>query len=617
MPSFFESPRREYWIAGFVVAGLVLDALFSQTGSFLLLAAVIGSLPTAWGAIESVRRQKVNIDVFNIFALGVSFATGEVFSAAFIVLMLDFARLLDWRTTSRARNAVEELLRLKPIKALRLTGGKREEVPIEAVQKGDILLIEEGVRIPADGVATFGMALVDESSVTGESVPVEKAIGDRLIAGTLNESGTMKMRVARTGKDSTLEQMAELIREAQRNKSRSERLADRFAAIFLPIVLLAGVAIYFFTRDILMTAALFLVACADDMAVAIPLAITASIGRAAERGVVVKGGEWLDALGKIDALVLDKTGTLTYGNFALQDIAIESGVREDEFWRAAAVAEKFSEHPVGRAIFKEAAKRVHTVPDPDEVKTYKGSGIEARFSGATVAIGDESLFAELHVKLPKHILEKLAEKRNRFGGTTVMVAMQKKFAGLISVADVPREEAKASVRALKELGVRHIVMFTGDSEAVASGVTAKLGLDSFRASMLPEDKLREIGKMAVEHEVAMVGDGVNDAPALARADVGIAMGSGGSAVAVESADIVILTDNLSRIPEMVQLGRRTSSIIRWDAVIWVATNVMGFTLVFAGLLGPALAAFYNFATDFLPLINSARLFQKAPGSRTS
>ncbi len=609
--SLFQSPRREYSIAALVVFALALNFFFPQTTWFLVSVAILGSLPTVLGAWESVRRFRVNIDTFNIFALGISFLTGEFHSAAFIVLMLDFASLLDWRTESRAHDAVKTLLQLKPTRAVREANGMTEEILAEEIHINDVLIIKDGARVPADGVIAFGNGLLNESSVTGESVPIEKSVGDQLIAGTLNESGTMKMRVMRAGKDSTLEQMAELIRDAQKNKSRSERLADRFAEIFLPIVLILGVVTYIVTRDILMTAALFLVACADDMAVAIPLAITASLGQAAKRGVVIKGGEWLDNLGKIDTLVLDKTGTLTYGKFAFRDVAFLSDIVPETFWRAVGSAEKFSEHPAGNAIWKEASRRVKDIADPVDFKTYKGSGVVAKTIDGEVAIGYEKLFSELGIPVAAATREKLATEIDDHAGTTVMVAIEKKIVGFISIADVPRAEAKESVQRLKQLGVHDVVMFTGDNETVAGIVAAELGLDSYRASMLPEKKLTELEAMEkAGHRTAMVGDGVNDAPALARADVGIAMGSGGTAVAVESADIVILTDNLARIPEMVTLGRRTASVVRWDSAIWVTTNIIGFTLVFIRVLNPALAAFYNFATDFLPLLNSVRLFRK-------
>ena len=609
--SFLRSPRREYGIAALVVLALGLNIFLPQATWFLVATAFLGSLPTVWGAWGSVRRLKINIDTFNVFALAVSFMTREFYSAAFIVLMLDFARLLDWRTESRAHDAVKTLLQLKPTQAVRGKDGGTETVSIEEVRVNDILIIEEGARVPADGVVTFGGGLLNESSVTGESVPVEKSIGDRLIAGTLNESGTMKMRVSRAGKDSTIEQMAQLIRDAQKNKSRSERLADRFAEVFLPVVLVVGVITYIVTRNILMTASLFLVACADDMSVAIPLAITASLGQAAKRGVVIKGGEWLNGLGKIDTLVLDKTGTLTYGKFAFRNAVFIADVPPATFWRAVGSAEKFSEHPAGNAIWKEAAKRAKNISDPIDLKTYKGSGICAHTMDGEVAIGDEKLFAELGIAVSQDIIKKLRQEIDDHAGTTVIVAIEKKIVGFLSVADVPRAEAKESVSQLKRLGIRDVVMFTGDNEMVAKGVAAELGMDSYKASMLPDGKLAELENLEkAGRRTAMVGDGVNDAPALARADVGIAMGAGGTAVAVESADVVILTDDLSRIPEMVTLGRRTASVVTWDSAIWVVTNVVGFVLVFAGILGPALAAFYNFATDFLPLLNSVRLFKK-------
>ncbi len=611
MRQFFHSPRREYGIAVVVASALTLYFFLPQTEWFLVAVALLGSLPTAWGALGSVRRLKINIDTFNILAIGISFATGEFSSAAFIVLMLDFARLLDWRTESRAHDAVKTLLQLKPTQAVREKDGGKEKISIEDVRENDVLIIEEGARIPADGTIIFGGGLLNESSVTGESVPIAKSVGDRLIAGTLNESGTMKLRVVRAGKDSTIEQMAQLIREAQKNKSRSERLADRFAGIFLPVVLAAGVITFIITRNISMTAALFLVACADDMAVAIPLAITASLGQAAKRGVIVKGGEWLDSLGAIDALVLDKTGTLTYGKFAFRDAVFVADVAPEKFWRMVGSAEKFSEHPAGNAIWKEAERRVRDIPDPMELKTHKGSGIWARVPGGEVAIGDEKLFAELGIAIAPGVAEKFRQEIADHGGTTVLVSLEKKIVGLLSVADVPRAEAKESMLRLKQLGVRDLMMFTGDNDAVAKRVSAELGMDSYKASMLPDGKLSELEKLEkTGRRIAMVGDGVNDAPALARADVGIAMGSGGTAVAVESADIVILTDDLARIPEMITLGRRTASVIRWDVIIWVATNIVGFTLVFVSVLSPALAAFYNFATDFLPLLNSVRLFKK-------
>ncbi|MBI2036864.1 MAG: cation-translocating P-type ATPase [Candidatus Liptonbacteria bacterium] len=604
------APVREYAIIVTTSAALALEFFYPAARPFLLTAALAGALPTAWGAARALQRFRIDIDVFNVFALGISFGVAELKSAAFIVLMLAFARLLDWHTESRATNAVEELLKLKPESAFREKGDTIEEIPADAVRAKDILVAQQGSRIPVDGTVLFGEAFVNEAPVTGESLPVQKSPGDAILGGTLVESGMVKFRAERVGKDSMIERIAELMRQAAANKSRSEKLADRFAALFLPFVGLFGAGVYFVTGDITMTAAIFLVACADDMAVAIPLASTAALGQAARRGIIVKGGARLDALSKVTTLVLDKTGTLTYGALSVRHAKIAPGLRENEFWHLLGIAEKFSEHPAGKAVFREARARGNHTPDPDEVRAYKGSGIAAKYAGREIAAGNEELCRELGITVDEEVRKELAAEREEYGQTVLLVYFDRKFAGMVTVTDVPRAEAKESLVKLQRLGITRIIMFTGDNEAVARRVADALGLRQYRAAMKPEDKLRELEVLLKDGPVAMVGDGVNDAPALARADVGIAMGGGGSAVAVEAADVVILTDDLSRLPEAIELGRRTLSVIKGDIVIWALSNAVGFALVLAGIAGPALAAFYNFATDFFPLLNSARLFRR-------
>jgi len=604
-------PGREYAIAVLVVLALALNFAFPQTRVFLLVSAIFGALPPVTRALGALAKRRITIDTFNSFALGISFATGEIRSGAFIVLMLAFADILDWHTKNRASKALEELLRLRPQTARKESEDKIIEIPQNQVVSGDILIVESGERVPVDGTVIFGKAWINESLVTGESVPVEKIIGENVFGSTLNESGMIKIRATNVGKDSTIERMAALIKQATKNKARSERLADRFAAMFLPIVLVIGFGTYILTKNMLMMAAVFLVACADDMAVAIPLALTAALGRAAKRGVVIKGGEWLETLSKTKTFVFDKTGTLTYGKFAVSDHHLEPRVSPEEFWHFVAIAEKFSSHPIGRTIFHEAAKRLKNIPDPDEFRISEGNGIIARIKTNEVIIGDEHIFTEFNIPLNESLKNKLHAERKEHGATTVLVAINKTFAGMITVTDIPRPEARESISALKKLGIAKIIMFTGDNEIIASRVSTTLGIDDFYASMNPEDKLRELERLEKNSIVAMVGDGINDAPALARADVGIAMGGGGAAVTVEAANIVILTDDLSRLPEMLKLSRRTLSVIKGDALLWVLTNVAGFTLVLTGLFGPALAAFYNFATDFLPLLNSVRLFRNS------
>ncbi len=594
-------PNREYVIIAAVVLTLALDFIWGA-GYWLLLVSVIGGLPTLAGAVDSVRARKINIEAFNAFALVVSFITGEFRSAAFIVLMLAFARILGWYTESRAHAATQELLKLKPATALRETGDELQEIKSEDVRVGDIIIIKTGGRVPVDGTVVYGSALINESSVTGESLSVEKIIGDQVLSATLNESGVIKLRADKIGQDSTIERMVRLVEEASKNKSRSEKLADRFAGMFLPLVAVFGLVVYLVTRNTSMVAGIFLVACADDMAVAIPLAVAAALGNAAKHGVIVKGGEWLEVLSKTKTVVFDKTGTLTYGELKLSNIFITPGVKEKDFWQAVAAAEKFSEHPLGRVIFHEAVGRVGQVSDPTRVLVRKGSGIVATWAGVEVIIGNETIIADQGLAYP-------AELKNHPSSSAV-VFLNKKFAGMFSVTDSVRPEARASIKALRQVGVERVLMFTGDNEQVASAIAGELGITEVRANMLPEQKLRALEELQKLGTVAMVGDGVNDAPALARADVGIAMGGGGAAIAVEAADIVILADDLSHLVQTVDLSRRTMSVIRGDTVIWVITNAVGFALVLAGIASPPWAAFYNFLSDFLPLFNSARLFRE-------
>ncbi len=605
-----KSPFREYVLIAAVALALGLEIISGVFRNFLFLAAFLGALPTIWLALVALKERRVTIDTFNAFAVIASFFAGEVRSSAFIALMLNFAALLDWYTASRAKKAIEELLKLKPQKALREKNGISEEILADQIKVGDILIIKTGARIPADGKIIFGSSQINEASVTGESMPKNKVVGDQALAATLNESGVLKIRVERAGKDSTLERMVALMEEAAKNKSRPEKYADKFAAIFLPVVAAAGLLTYIFTHNVSMVIALFLVACADDMAVAIPLATTAAIGRAARRGVIIKGGEYLEIFSKIKTLVLDKTGTLTYGAISVSGVFVAEGLSAGEFWKAAAIAEKFSEHPIGRAIFYEAAKYFPNPPDPETIQVVKGGGVIAKSGTDEIAVGDEKILEGAGIILGQNLAEQIgaaAQKQK----AKAFVFINKKLAGAIFLADTPRSEAKESIAELKKIGVERVIMFTGDNALVAKEISSQLGISEFLASMSPEDKLRELEKLEKSGAfLGMVGDGINDAPALSRADVGIAMGKAGTAVAVEAADIVILTDNLMRIPEMILLGRKTFSVIKTDIIIWFFSNIFGFTLVLTGVFGPALAAFYNFATDFFPLINSARLFKE-------
>ena len=604
------SPYRQYLLIGALLLALThFYFVHGEIKIFLLITVFLGSIETAIGAIQSVFKKKIDIDTFNIFAVAIAFFAGEVSSAAFIVLMLAFADLLEWKTESRSGNAIKELLALKPRVAVReRSKGEIEDIDASIIQKGDILIVKNGSTIPVDGVVIFGKAEINEASVTGESLFVEKIIGDEVLSGTINEVGFLKIKAVRVGKDSTLERMIRLVKEAAKNKSRSERLADRFAGIFLPIVLLIGALTYYFTHNLVMTGALFLVSCADDMAVAIPMATAAALGYAAKQGVIIKGGEWLDVISRVKIIILDKTGTLTYGSLSVKLSFFEPNISEQKFWRAAGVAEKFSDHPIGKAVYREAVKKCGEIPDPEDYKLVEGKGVRVRKEGEDILVGNMSMIYDHDIILSERARNVFEEAGER-GETAFFVITNRKVLGVISIADVIRAEAKEAMIKLRSLGIR-VIMLTGDNEAVAKETAYALGISEYRSSLKPEDKLREIEKLSQTGLVCMVGDGINDAPALSRADVGVAMGGGGTAVSVEAADIVILNDDISKIPEMIQLGQQTRRVVNTDIIIWVLSNALGFYLVLTGVAGLVFAAFYNFATDFLPLGNSVLFWRE-------
>ena len=605
-------PRREYLLIGFLAAAFLIEVFWPPFEAALLMFGILAVIPNMREAWRGAREHRMTIDALNMLAVFLSAVTQEWRSVAFIALMLVCARILECRTASKSRKAMEELLKLKPATAWKETNGEVKEIPIEEVKAGDLLVLKIGERVPVDGRIVRGDVSLNEASVTGESSPKEHASGDRVMSGTMVESGGATFVAERVGKDTTVERLAALVAGASAHKSRSERLADRFAGIFLPSVILAGILAYVVTRDFVLVISLLLVTCADDVAVAIPLAMAASIGQAAKRGVLIKGGEWLEALSRIDTVVLDKTGTLTYGTLSVRSYAFERGKETPEMWRLIASAEKFSEHPAGRALYRFAASKAGApVPDPEGLIIEKGSGLSAAVENRKVVIGNELAFQERQMRIPKELFMQAEDQDHGAPRTHVFVAVDGVVEAVISVADVPRSEAAQSIRDLRATGVRRIQMLTGDREEVAEAVAGVLGITEFEATVLPERKLEIVESLSRTQTVAMVGDGINDAAALARADVGIAMGASGMAATVEAADVVILTDNLSRVPEMLGLGKRTMSVIRGDIWIWLATNAVGIALVFLGVLGPSLAALYNFLTDFIPLINSSRLFGRS------
>jgi len=574
----------------------------------LLAVSALATLPVIKSAAASVRNRKISIDLLASVALVASFVAQQWSSAAFINLMLTSARIFGSYTEAKARAAIEGLLKLRPEKIKIRKEGKVVEIHVNDVKVGDLVIIETGERIPIDGEVIQGEASIDQSSLTGESVPVAKAVGDKVLSATLNVSGSLVVRAEKVGKDTTLEKIISLVEESQKEKSDIRTYADKFAGWYVAIVFAAAIIIYLLSKDINLVLAVLLVVCADDIAVAVPLAFYSAIGYAARRGVIIKGGKFLEGLTKIKTVIVDKTGTLTLGKLKVEEIVPLNEEKIESVISAAASAEFLSQHPSAKAILKYAAEKGVSFKKPDDFHEKPGRGTVSAYGSDKYIAGNPKFFSESKVVITTATLGKIKEYESK-GFSVTLIGKNEKIIGLAILTDQIRPGVKESIEEMRNLGVKHWVMLTGDNERVAERVAAELNIGEFHANLAPEDKVAFIKKhLSKFPSTAMVGDGVNDAASLALADVGIAMGAIGSDAAIEAADIALMKDDFREIPEILKLGQYTLKIARQDFVIWGVTNAIGLVLAFARIIGPEGAAAYNFITDFFPLLNSMRLF---------
>ncbi len=585
--------------------------------SLLVIVSVIATLPVIWSAIKSVMEKQVSVDLLASIALAASFIAKQWGSAVFINLMLTSARIFGDYTESKARAAIEGLLKLRPEKIKVKRGSNIVEIHISEVKIGDLVFIETGERIPVDGEIIHGEASIDQSSLTGESIPVTKTVGDKVLSSTMNVSGSLVVRTDKIGKDTTLEKIIALVDESQKQKSSIRTVADKFAGWYIGLAFVGAVLLYVLYRDMNLVLAVLLVVCADDIAVAVPLAFYSSIGYAARRGVIIKGGKFLEGLTKIKTVIVDKTGTLTLGKLKVVEIIPLDGEKTEKVVSIAASADFFSEHPSAKAIIHYAKQKEISFKKPDSFQEKPGHGITAICGSEKYSSGNPKFFKELGIEISSEADKIIKEFENK-GFDVTLIGRGKKTAGLVVLADEIRPGAKAAIESMRNLGIKHWVMLTGDNERVASRVAAELNIGEFHANLLPEDKVDFVKKHLQKFpSTAMIGDGVNDAASLALADVGIAMGAIGSDAAIEAADVALMKDDISELPEIVELGRYTMKIARQDFIIWTITNGIGLILVFARVIGPEGAAAYNFITDFFPLMNSIRLFNLHRSLKTS
>lgn len=582
------------------LAGLLgLGEAVARLDLIALVATLAGGYPIFKEAVANLLARRMTMELSMTIALAAALAIGEFFTALVIVLFVLVAEVLEGLTVGRGRRAIKDLLDLLPQQAVVRRDGGTQEVGAAEVRVGDVVLVKPGARVPVDGVVVAGNSFVDQAPITGESLPVEKLPGSSVYAGTINQSGVLEVRTEGIGRDTAFGKIIEAVERAEQSRAPIQKTADRLAGYLVYFAIGCAALTFLFTRDVRSTISVVIVAGACGIAAGTPLAVLGAIGRAARQGAIIKGGLYLEALGTVDTIVLDKTGTLTLGNPEVTGVHPCGGATPESVVRAAAVAEARSEHPLAKAVLRKAAAMSVPVSEPERFEYVPGKGIACWLDGEQIVVGSRAFLQERQVTLPT--------AASAIGPTSEMfVGRNGRLLGSLHIEDALRPEAVEAVAALRRMGLR-TVLLTGDTEAIAQAVGKRLGLDEVHAELLPDKKVAKIKALrAAGRRVAMVGDGINDAPALTEASVGVAMGSG-TDVARESADVVLLGNDLLKFVETVQVARRCRHIIWFNFAGTLAVDSLGMGLAAVGMLNPLVAALIHVSSELAFILNSARL----------
>ena len=596
-------------ISFFVARGLGSDA---WSNAFMVAAAVVAGTPIVTKAARALMARVIGIDLLvSVAAIG-AVIIGEYWEAAAVTFLFAIGHALESATLNKTRSALAELVAVAPDVAVVMRDGVQVEVPAASVAMGEIVLVKNGAKVPVDGEVVAGTGALDEASITGESIPVEKSKGDHVFAGTVAKGGFLQVLATGIGADTTLARIIHRVEDAQDAKAKTAQFMDRFSAWYTPAIMVLALVVGLITGDVVLGLTLLVIGCPGALVISIPVSIVAGIGRAAKDGILIKGGEYLETSGKITAVAVDKTGTLTKGRPHLTDVVVLAPAMDRaQVLTWAARAEAGSEHPLARPILEAAAAEgLATSGLPEVTEPVPGKGITATIGGRRVLIGNVALLEQYGVADTVGAGQ-AAEELAAAGRTAMIVAGEDAVAGVVAVADEVRPDAAQMVARLHDAGVKKVVMLTGDAPLVAKAVGAATGVDEVRAGLLPEDKLDAVADLQRQgHVVAMVGDGVNDAPALATANIGVAMGAAGSAVAVETADIALMGDNLLKLPEAVGLARRTVNNMRQNITIALVTVAALLAGVLLGGVTMAIGMLVHEASVLVVIINAMRLLRR-------
>lgn len=599
-------------VASWALAHWEIGPLFVNAG-LALVATLFGGWQRFLGGFQDIWRRKITVNVFVTVALIATLAVGEFRPAAIIIFIMAVVGALESYTLDKNRRSIRSLLDLAPQTATVRTGSGEVTVPVGEVQVGTVVIVNPGERVPVDGVVVAGASSVNQAPITGESMPVEKFKGSELFSGTLNLTGRVEARATKVGADTTLARIVHLVEEAQGVKAPIQNLADRFTVWFLPVVLVLAVTVFIVTGNIKTAISLLLVACPCAFAIATPTAVTAGISNMARRAVLVKGGIFFELAGKIDALLVDKTGTFTLGRPTVLEVVAFDGLANRAVLEMAAVAEKHSEHPLAKGVLRHAKENGLEVPDPDEFKVEIGQGVVARWKGQDIAVGKADFLRGQGMTLSAEIQKSVSTQAEQ-GRTAILVARGTQAVGLIAIADEVRPETRQAIASLhRVMGNRNITMLTGDNPQVAGAVAREIGVDHFQAGLLPEQKQAFVKQLQeAGHTVGMIGDGINDAPALALADVGIAMGAAGTDVAIETADVTLMNDDLSRVVDFMLMSRTVLRRIKLNIFFSIIYNVVGLALGSLGMLTPVVAVIFQEAGCVSVVLSSTLLLWAKP-----
>ncbi len=611
--------NQRIWIAGVLVSiSFVLHRLVGYTPITIITMVVstfVAGAPIFRNAFQAAKYKIVGIDALVTIAVTGALFIGEYWEAAAVTFLFMFGDYLESRTLEKTRSSIKALLDLAPDQARVRRGSQEMEISPSEVILGDIVIVRPGEKISVDGKVIEGTAYVNQAAITGESIPVRKDVTESVFSGTIIESGYLLIEAEKVGDDTTFARILQMVEEAQDKKAKTQKFLEKFSRYYTPAIIVLSVLFYLFTRDIVLALTLLVIACPGALVISAPVSIVAGIGNGARHGVLVKGGEIMEKLGTVRALAFDKTGTLTIGKPKVT-LVKTYGMSQAEVLRLAAIGESYSEHPLAKAIIEKAREELGDIEEkPDQADIITGQGLTFAYQGIQYFIGNRKLFGVNGINVEEQ--EEHLQKEEEQGQTAVLIGNEEKVLGVISIADVVREDTKALIMDLKSQGIKKILMLTGDNKRAAKAISNQLGLDGYYGELLPEDKVRVLRELQSQYgRVGMVGDGVNDAPALASADLGIAIGGAGTDVAIETADVVLMSAEIKKLSYAIGLSRATVKNMKQNIYFAIAVAIILLAGVMVKTVNLSLGMLLHELSVLLVIVNAVRLLSYGKGPKS-